>query len=42
MNILRLPTRSDNAPIKIVVTAAATALALTIMAICAADAWNIL
>ena len=42
MKILRLPIRSDRAPIRIVVSVAATALAVTISAMSEAEARNIL
>ena len=42
MKALRLPTRSDTAPITIVVSAATTALAMTMAEISPAEAWNIL
>ena len=42
INALRFPTLSDTAPIMIVVSAAVTALAMTIADMSAAVAWNIL
>ena len=39
---LRRPTLSETAPIMMVVTAAVTALAITIAEMSAAEAWNIL
>ena len=42
MKIFRFPIRSDSAPIRIVVSVAAAELAVTIRAMSAADAWNIL
>ena len=42
INSLRLPTRSDRAPINTVVSVAATALVATMAEISPAEAWNIL
>ena len=42
IRIFRFPMRSDSAPIRMVVSVAATALAVTISAISDADARNIL